>query len=260
MRLNQKTYPTFNFLERGDYINLPIDSMFKDILPNEQDAFKFLNGIRQTYMQVDKKYYLTDTFEQAILTAMPKIIDKDRHIKDIPTDCGIIFTDKGFSIYLSNPSDKKMKLVVYGFTKTCLTTFAYMDNDGNVGGMACTIKNGKEYNDTYALHDYIHSFLVAIYFIHNCEVEQKVLTPKNKLKINSSKYFNESSSDITILDCRWFTELISNIPFNVKGHYRWQPHGVNFSKKKLIWIKDFEKNGYHRNATKESILNLTDKN
>jgi hypothetical protein len=35
MRLNQKTYPTFNFLERGDYINLPIDSMFKDILPRE---------------------------------------------------------------------------------------------------------------------------------------------------------------------------------------------------------------------------------
>jgi hypothetical protein len=255
MRINEKTYPTYNYLERGDYVNLPIDSMFKDIMPKVEDAFLFLDGIKKTYLQVDKKYYLTDTFEQAILTAMPKIKDKNSHVNNIPSDCGIIFTDKGFSIYLSNPSDKLMKLVVYGFTKTDLTTFAYMDSEGKVGGLACAIKNGGEYNDTEALHEYIHSFLVAIYFIHNCEIEQKVLTPKNKLKINSTKYLNESSSDITILDCRWFTELIRNIPFNVKGHYRWQAHGLNFSKRKLKWISDFEKKGYHRNATKESILN-----
>ena len=251
MRLNEKTYPAYNVLERNDWQNLKIDQMFKKIIPTDNDFYNFLNSLKTLHTQVNKKYYLTTPFKDAILTAMPKIMDNDKHLKEIPTDCGIIFTDKGFSIYLSNPTDKKLKLLVYGFTKDVLTTYGYIDNNDMIGGMACSFKDGKEYDDHDALFDYMQSFLVALYFIHNCEIEQKVLKPKDKYRSNGDKHYNESKSDLVILDCKWFTELIRDAPFHVKGHLRWQVHGEKRTKRKLIWISDFEKQGYHRNPTKQ---------
>jgi hypothetical protein len=245
MRLNDKTYPAYNLLETKKFEYLKLDQMFKRILPTDLDFYNFLNSLKEVNSQVNKKYYLTAPFKDAILTAMPKIMHKNKHFNEIPTDCGVIFTDKGFSIYLSNPTDKKLKLLVYGFTRDVLTTYGYIDNDDMIGGIACSQKNNVEYDDQETLVDYMQSFLVALYFIHNCELEQKILQPNDKYRSNGDKHYNESKSDLTILDCKWFTELIRDAPFHVKGHLRWQVHGQKFSKRKLIWISDFEKNGYH---------------
>ena len=249
MRVNQNSYPEYTKLENKDYASVRIDAMFKDVM-NDTDFFKLLKHLSVTFGNINKRYCITRTFEDAILTALPKIVDTEKHLKDIKTDCGVIFTDKGFSLFQTNPSPD-VKLIMYGFTKECLTTYAYLDKNLNLGGMAFSIKNGKQVNDLQALHNYANSFLVAFYFINNCEIEQVIVKPNQKVKHESVKYLNESKSNLTILDCRWFTELINNNPFNVKGHYRWQPYGIGFSRKKLIWISDFEKSGYHRTASKE---------
>jgi hypothetical protein len=52
------------------------------------------------------------------------------------------------------------------------------------------------------------------------------------------------------LDCKWFTDIIREAPFRVKGHLRWQFFGEKKAKRKLIWIDEFEKSGYKRSATK----------
>jgi hypothetical protein len=81
------------------------------------------------------------------------------------------------------------------------------------------------------------------------------MKPNEKHKENGNKHYNESKSDIIVLDCKWFTDLIRSIPFHVNGHLRWQHCGEKFSKRKLIWVSDFEKQGYVRKATKEKITN-----
>jgi len=255
MRLNPQTYPAYNMLEKGNYDFLKIDEMFGELLDTPQKFYDFVESLKFTFKQVNKKYYLTKTFKEAITTAMPKIQDGQKHYNTIPCDCGIIFTDTGFSIYLSNPTDKRLKLLCFGFTRDVLTTYGFVDNDGKFGGMACSLKDGKPYNDIDGLAMYLDTFLVSLYFIHNCEIEEKILKPKEKWRENGNKHYNESNSDIIMLDCKWFTDLIKETPFYVKGHLRWQVHGEKFSKRKLIWISDFEKKGYTIKATKNLVLN-----
>ena len=254
MRLNKNTYPAFSILQSGRYEYLKIDEMLGEIFDTEKKFKDLLASIKFTFEQVNKKYFLTNTFKDSIITASPKIIGGEKHLNEIPCDCGIIFTDKGFSIYLSNPTDKKLKLLVYGFTRDVLTTYGIVDNDDKFSGMACSIKDGKPYNDVIALSVFLTSFLIALYFIHNCEIEQKILKPNDKHRENGNKHYNETNSEIIILDCKWFTELIRSIPFQVKGHLRWQVFGERNSKRKLIWVSDFEKQGYVRKATKTIVL------
>jgi len=255
MRLNKNTYPAFETLEKGQYSSLQIDQMFDTLFKEPNSLLEFLESIKFTYRQVNKKYYFTNTFKDAIRTAIPKIVEKNKHINEIPSDCGVIFTDKGFTLYLSNPTDKRLKLLCFGFTKDTLTTYGMIDNDGKFGGLACTLRDGKLYNDLDELNDYLNSTLISLYFIHNCETEQKIVKSNEKHRENGNKHFNESKSDIIFLDCSWFTELIRNTPFHVKGHLRWQVHGEKFTKRKLIWISDFEKSGYQRKSRKELVLN-----
>lgn len=247
MRLNKNTYPAYIDLESARYDYLKIDEMFISML-NTDDKFRdFMKSIEFTYKQTNKCYYLTEPFKDAIKTATPKIMEGHKQLNEIPCDCGVIFTDKGFTIYLSNPTDKRLKLLCFGFTRDVLTTYGIIDNENNFGGFACTIKDGKPYNDTDMLAAYLNGMLTTLYFIHNCEIEQKLIAPMQKAKsANGDKHFNESKSNITILDCNWFTELIRNTPFTVSGHLRWQVHGEGRQKRKLIWIDQFKKEGYNR--------------
>jgi len=254
MRLNKNTYPAYIELEQGRYANLKIDQMFGSILKTNEQFVTFLDSLAYTFRQANKRYYLTEPFKDAIITATPKIKEGDKQLNHVPTDCGIVFTDKGFSVYLSNPTDKKLKLLCFGFTRDVLTTYGYIDNDGNFGGLACSIKDGLPHNDVEGLAAYLSSFLTTLYFIHNCEIEQRIIKPNQKDRSNGQKHYNESKSDITILDCRWFTELVRDTPFHVRGHLRWQVHGEGRTKRKLIWIDEFEKNGYTRKAAKNEAV------
>jgi len=255
MRLNSKTYPSYFTLLKGNYDFLKIDVLFDTILDTPKKFHDFIASLKFTFEQVNKKYYLTNTFKESIITAMPKIVGGNKHLTEIPCDCGLIFTDKGFLVYLSNPTDKKLKLLVFGFTRDVLTTYGMIDNDDKFSGLACSLKDGKPFNDTEGLSSFLTSILTALFFIENCDVEQKIMKPNEKHKENGNKHYNESKSDIIVLDCRWFTELIRSIPFHVNGHLRWQHCGEKFSKRKLIWVSDFEKKGYVRKATKEKITN-----
>ena len=114
MRLNNKTYPAYHLLEKGDFYSIKIDQMFGDnLLKGSGDFLNFMKSLIFTYKQSNKKYYLTNTFKDAIYTATPKIHEGNKQYESVPSDCGIIFTDKGFSVYLSNPSDKKLKLLCW---------------------------------------------------------------------------------------------------------------------------------------------------
>lgn len=55
------------------------------------------------------------------------------------------------------------------------------------------------------------------------------------------------------VDTLWDTEIDVINPFAVKGHFTHQPYGPNSSLRKLIYIEDYMKRGYHRRATKDIV-------
>jgi hypothetical protein len=110
---------------------------------------------------------------------------------------------------------------------------------------------GDRYREHYgseAPHHIISQLVYLVGFLKFCEIETKVLKPKEKLREKGVRYFNETKSNIEILDSTWFTNLVVSGSFNVEGHFRWQPYGPGLSMKKLIWINEFKKQGYTRKA------------
>lgn len=92
--------------------------------------------------------------------------------------------------------------------------------------------------------------LTFVLFKKYCDIETKIIDPKKNRRatIAGQKYVNETDKRITILDSTWFTNLVVSGAFEVSGHLRWQPYGPGLSQKKLIWISDYQKEGYTRKA------------
>lgn len=100
-------------------------------------------------------------------------------------------------------------------------------------------------------NNYFVMVLVFHLFKKYADVETKILLPKEKSRVFDCKYHNDSDYQIRIMDSTWFTNLIKSDAFKVRGHFRFQPCGQALKDKKLIWIKDFKKEGYTRRAQKQ---------
>jgi hypothetical protein len=251
MRLNKNTYPVYDLLERGRFVDIKMDSVFGEKYRTLETLGMMIKMLGQTYKIVEKKYYLTKPFKEALVEALPKITEKNKHLEDKQTRAGVIFSEKGISVFVCHPSEE-YKLVCWGFNRETLTTFGVIKNDNSVDGVAAVSRFGEPYNDLEYLEQYLNSIMVSLYFIHNCDIQQKILKPQEKYRESGFKHYNETKTDIIMLDCNWFTELIRDTPFHVKGHLRWQVCGEKFSKRRLMWISDFEKKGYHRKAKVEN--------
>ena len=70
-------------------------------------------------------------------------------------------------------------------------------------------------------------------------------------KKKKTMIITESGLDYYLFDSKWYTEISNNESFQVSGHFRLQPYGDGT--KKLIWINEFTKNGYHRKATIDKV-------
>lgn len=58
----------------------------------------------------------------------------------------------------------------------------------------------------------------------------------------------KTSQKIDYYDCSWYTTIVRNEGFSVKGHFRLQPCGKGKRDHKLIYIHEFQKHGYVRRA------------
>jgi len=101
------------------------------------------------------------------------------------------------------------------------------------------------------VNEYIN-IIVSFHILKKyAEVETKILEPHAKTRAFNCKYYNDTDHQIQIMDSTWFTTLVKSDSFKVRGHFRFQPCGQALKDKKLIWIKDFTKEGYTRKAKKE---------
>lgn len=92
-------------------------------------------------------------------------------------------------------------------------------------------------------------------FIRFAETE-KVVVENGQSKDRKGKLLpvqNYSGLPVTYYDSRWVREIIRTEGFKVRGHFRLQPCKDSNGEwtKKLIYINEYQKNGYHLKAGKD---------
>jgi hypothetical protein len=260
MRLSEKTFPIIKGLNNGNPDFIKIDACYN---PNDKSSalsvdHKMLLALSTTaialYKTADNFFYLTKPFLTAIEKASVKIQGKLLHYENQKPSTGVFLVENAFVAYTHNPESPDIKFTCICFNRECLTSFGVLTKDRVMhGAYPERQENGKFINNLVNLNHWMNSLLTVIYFIQNCQTETKVCLPGKKIKHNSEGIMNESQKKITVLDCKWFTDLMRDIPFGVTGHLRWQPCGKGLQMEKLIWIADYKKNGYHRKATVSRI-------
>jgi hypothetical protein len=85
-------------------------------------------------------------------------------------------------------------------------------------------------------------------FLKFADVESKIVKGNKKEKHLGNKYVNETKRNVEILDSTYFTNIIREEGFGVRGHWRLQPVGSGRIDKRLTWVHDYQKHGYIRRA------------
>lgn len=103
---------------------------------------------------------------------------------------------------------------------------------------------------------YTHAFTILTYLCLRKWAEVEIAEVKTKIKSEIKKgkttivVIEEGLSYFTF-DSKWYTEICNNNDFNVCGHFRLQPYGDG--SRKLIYINEFVKHGYHRKALIDKV-------
>lgn len=80
------------------------------------------------------------------------------------------------------------------------------------------------------------------------DVESKVINAQKKEHHVGVKYLNETNRKIEILDSTYFTTISRTEGFGVRGHFRFQPYGIDMKERRLQWINEYQKTGYTKRA------------
>lgn len=104
------------------------------------------------------------------------------------------------------------------------------------------------------LQDYIDMVLDYLCLRQWAEVQLKRIPTIVKKDIKKNKTIQtvtESGLEYYMFDSKWYTEICNDESFQVSGHFRLQPYGDG--SRRLIWINEFTKKGYHRKATIDKV-------
>lgn len=97
------------------------------------------------------------------------------------------------------------------------------------------------------LRDYVDMVLDYLCLRQWAEIEIAEIHTKQKNEAKGKKNnIVQNGISYFVFDSKWFTEVCNNNEFIVSGHFRLQPYGDG--SRKLIWINEFKKHGYHRKA------------
>lgn len=97
----------------------------------------------------------------------------------------------------------------------------------------------------------LSSFVRAIIFLELATIEKVVIKPNQVYgKTKAKSTVNRGPTTFTMVKANWNKEYVRVGSFEVSGHFRLQPCGKGMSERKLIFIKPFSKNGYHRKPDK----------
>lgn len=258
MKINYKN-TALNLLDRMDANSFRIIKDAKDT-PQEFITAFGLSVVREWPKMVDrfkeKIQYISDPFYQAYLSGTAKlagVIDAEEI-----DECGT---------FISRASPSEVNTVFYhvktegkkeDFRVNCLIFIFSSVTDSDKPSLAiCLIRNEKgirEYISSSGIKNgctnmsIMGDILSLILFMKYCDIESRIVKPVSKEWHVGTKYVNDTKHKVEILDSTWFTNIVREEGFSVRGHFRLQACGPGLSQRKLRWITEFEKQGYTRIA------------
>lgn len=235
----------------GNEINPDRESAIKELSSIKGDCRKLVVFSKTFIDTMDKSYMKFTQFHINVL-------------KELENENGIV----------RSPYFCEGSYVVYRIKNGCLTLWVFQDNidkylsiptyyicaspkdeiKGAGHQLDCMVlpllDNCVEVN----LKDYISMVLDYLCLRLWAEVQLGQVSTIVKKDIKKNKKIQtvtESGLDYYTFDSKWYTEISNNESFQVSGHFRLQPYGDG--SKRLIWINEFTKNGYHRKATIDKV-------
>jgi hypothetical protein len=269
MKISYRTHEVLRFI-KDKYIDII------NLLPQDLDRYKSVKEpvidpiweMFSTSFGSDIKY-LTQPFFEALLFAMPKIMDSGMWKDALSMKCsGTVIHGAATYCYDIKPiGNNKIKIFLFFFRDSeqnghpVLQYFFWKDE--SIPRLVAWISSdpdilsGESPEDHNVVqrvaNDAFKSILSIIAFLQYADVQTKYLQGGKKIDDISCKYVNDTDSLVKIIDCTWITNLVKSEGFNVRGHLRLQPKKKNGKwTKQIIWIEEFKKHGYTRKA---GILN-----
>lgn len=238
--------------------------------PEELKQFgkSIINSADKLALMVGSKIeYVSSSFIEAFQKALPKL--KDLFYKEEINDGGVLLSGgftNGYTHYhtyyyavctvKNNDGAIGYQIVFMDFSKHAkaeehaLDVYVSVQAKAEENAVITKSMIWDGYINNKRDEIYWQVFIIAFcLFKKYCDIETKEISPSNRrAKVGGEKYLNETDKRIKILDCTWFTNLVISGAFGVSGHLRWQPYGPGLKQKKLIWISDYQKEGYVRKA------------
>lgn len=259
MRVNKRTYPILDKLQKNSLGVLPFDPVDSGFCLNQKYLDNFVNTWKENSHIFSKEInVITNPFMESVEKASSKLAILAKEAikgkfkysgtyvtKDVVfmVDIDTKETDYGFpgSFYVFHKSGIPLVYRRSSFTNDPSENIIWASN------LAMNKMIGADV-ETVVLH-YLSFPIVFELFKKHANVEIKHMQPNTKISTVKCRYKNETNLKLTFLDSKWFTTLIKSDSFKVSGHFRLQPKKKDGEwTKELIWINDFEKTGYTAKA------------
>lgn len=251
-RISYRNYPILEIIKKGKLESFPY---YQEDLKSLKERNKDIKFIFES---------MSDLFSNNIIKVSSNFLDNSLNSREklnklILEDCENVDLQFNGTLILNKFLYSYSISVTKGALSNCVFEFfpnggirnvvlndkivfaSLVDNDS-----ALKLNSAEGDNYGYFLTLIIMSIL---YFKKYASVE--VIESKAKSKTNQfgCKYLNETDLDIEYLDSKWFTTLVNSNGFKVRGFFRLQPKKKDGEwTKELIWIDEFEKKGYNRQA------------
>ena len=261
MRISPKTYPVYVSLSEGRAADMQFDPFVAKHFGIEE-SYTIARRAQATFREAAQNKsvrYVTDAFLEVmdktsdkLSDAMNQDIEGNRNSGNIMYEAAVFLHRIGIIMHRVESTPNGKVCDYFMLNRTGITGYLryHLEDDKakNKGYLSGNFDNCER-----IILGYFRTYIMLLYFIDRCEIETVVVKPYEKAKVSGDKFYNEyGKHEISVLDAKWYRELIINSPYGVSGHLRFQPYGEGRTKRKLIWIAPYEKQGYHRKAKKEN--------
>lgn len=261
MKISNRTHPVLEILEKDFGYRI---ACFKGAEAEQENIRRSFHEIWPVYrkMFASNINYISDSFMQAADFALPKI---RQNIDKFPLEekeyKGVFFIGKISICYRFDLLYEKDNTA--SFKKCCFFVFRNegaisimwkKDNEGY--GFHYETEDHKYFTGTNAIEKITKNWIwitwMWLVFKKYAHVETKFLQAGKKTKDITCKYVNDSKSNITMLDSKWFTTLVKSDGFKVRGHFHlyWYKDESGAKYQKLQWVNTYDKEGYTAPAKK----------
>ncbi len=252
MIITNRQYPILKAIENRSLDGMPTGFKINEFVGQEaklQELWEI--GCKKFEKNIT---ILSENFASSLSNSATSLIKNMRPYLNEIEDCSgvMIYKEMAICYWFSNVKTEKgviTSIQVFAFQKGVLACMAslqgydFLTKDETKGYIMKSLKN-----DPISA---LQKGIVLEMFKKYAKVETKYLPANKKVKDFSCKYVNHTNQNITILDSKWFTNLVKSDAFKVKGHFRLQPKKANGEwTKELIWINEFTKDGYTAPARK----------